>query len=369
MKYRIPILFFIVGVLALLLLWFLYTGRIASVARAKGRTVSSKQNKSTFPKQDKKTDRQSKDDAANQNEIIRKTLSTSNHQPIEFYGKAVDQYGKPVVDAEVMGNVQVFYEHNEREEKHPTKTDLNGDFHLGGFKGQNMGVSIQKPGYDQYVKPGANTYFIYSLMWKEEKRHKPDPNHPVIFPMWRQTGPEWLIQYHKNNYIPFDGSPAEIKLLTGEKVDHGGDLRVRVRGAPNAANLSTAFDWTTKIEMINGGFLECADQFPYFAPESGYKSVIDVNMPMTSTNWSSEFTGNFYVKLQDGKYGRMNLKVSPIYGLNGIPPMGGFHFDIWLNPTGSRNLEIDPEKYISMRFIEEYGLEEALRIARRVEAP
>jgi hypothetical protein len=290
-------------------------------------------------------------------EKIRGTLSTINHVPIEFYGRAIDQYGKPVTGAEVVAETLIRNGSIEKQENHSTYTDSNGYFELKGFKGESIGVGIKKDGYKQYLGQDANTYFKYSRMYHDY--FKPDAKTPVIFQMWKLTGPEPTIESKIAIWHPYNGTTVSYDLWAGQKVQSGGDLKVTLFRNPQVIQRGKdQYDYFIKIEAIDGGLLECNDKFPYLAPENGYKSMLDFNVRKDDPKWSASWIKFFYLKSRNGQsYARVKVD----FLTDSDRPEGtSLNLIAYVNPLGSRNLEFDPMKMVTPARIQQIGLEKAI---------
>ena len=92
------------------------------------------------------------------------------------------------------------------------------------------------------------------------------------------------------------------------------------------------YDWRCILAIPGGGIVATDEEFPFSAPEIGYKPMLEISMPADRTNWNSQVDLKFYYRLADRRYGRMTFSMIA----------GGQHFcmvDSFLNPSGSRNLE------------------------------
>lgn len=116
---------------------------------------------------------------------LRRTFETLNHNEIQFYGRAVDQFGEPVPAADVEGAVLVNTGSRGGQMRRQTTTDAQGYFQFGGFKGQDLGIGIKKEGYEYRRKSSS---FSYSYFEADHKRHIPDPKNPVVFVLWKKQG-------------------------------------------------------------------------------------------------------------------------------------------------------------------------------------
>ena len=85
------------------------------------------------------------------------------------------------------------------------------------------------------------------------------------------------------------------------------------------------------MTVPGGGLIQTDEEFPFLAPESGYQEFDQWNVG--ATNWTESLDKQYYVKLRDGNFGRVKLRVI------GVPGRADFRMESFLNPSGSRNLE------------------------------
>ena len=361
MKQRNLLFVVVIGLLALLAYWYFFSRPSESARKVQQQKAkqATKAPQPTSASQGATTNALTK--LKSKGEKMREGLSLLNHQPIEFYGKAIDQNDEPLADATVMGHVQINDGYRQTLEKYETTTDSNGMFEFRGFSGRDLGIAVSKPGYQRESEHTANSYFKYSLMFRE-KVHHPDPSNPVIFKMWKLAGAEGMVKGGGGGHLlPCDGTPIYFDLLTSKKVDGGGDLKITLDRHPTqGVSRQKGYDWKSKVEVVDGGLLEVNDVFPYLAPETGYQTFFETNMAAGVPDWKESLEKTFYVKLRNGKmYGRMSIRVRTFSD----PPPTQVYFESWLNPTGSRNLEYDPDKRISPERIAAVGLEKAIEEA------
>ena len=70
--------------------------------------------------------------------------------------------------------------------------------------------------------------------------------------------------------------------------------------------------------------------------------------------WRSSDRRELFVKTKSGKYARLEFR------LDTFNETSAFHNDGYLNPSGSRNLESDPQELIDPKRIAKVGLEKAI---------
>lgn len=307
-------------------------------------------------------------------EQLKKEYTSLNHRPIEFHGKAVDQYGDPVPDADVTCTVIIRTPLQEGVAKKMTKTGADGTFQLSGFKGESIGVAVRKNGYEQLANSGG---FIYSLMYKNA--HTPDPSKPVVLRMWKLAGPEPMIRQRRTYRIVGDGRTYSLNLVedpdsskslrpfvywrnaeeyrikmlegTGPSLEKSQtDLQISVH-APTEDSKNVRRPWSYILTVPEGGVVGLSGPFPYLAPEQGYQSEFIFMMDPTDPAWSDRPTKQFYLKSRGGKiYGRLALAVYA-FSQNDT----SFSVEYFLNPSGSRNLEFDPKKRLTKDEIAKLG--------------
>jgi len=266
-------------------------------------------------------------------------VGPGNHQILSFYGKVIDQYGQPVVEADVAGSVVSLTgpDTDEKYKHYKTKTDSNGLFQFTWLIGAGISASPSKPGYEMDIRGYKGPVGLQRTGSK-----KTSPTDRAIFTMWKERGPEPMIDSRFDSRVPYDGTSATFNLETARKVTNDvSDLRITLLRAPLKIRRGRdKYDWTAKIEIINGGLLEEHDTYPYIAPKDGYQSSFNASMSSNSVSWNRELNQNFYFKNAQGQYGRLSVDLST----DSEHPETGVTIEAWLNPSGSQNLEVDQSK-------------------------
>ena len=258
------------------------------------------------------------------------TIWSENWKSLDIYGKVVDQYGDPVVAAKVEGSILLNVSLvKSGGETHFTQTDSQGFFNFLGIHGVKIGVLPQKDGY----------YYNPKLSSQRPPNYSPDPNNPVVFPMWKIRGTEPLVRSAINADLSPEGKTVILDTTTGKQTPDG-DLRITFFRFPLEIKpgLVHPYDWRFKIEMVNGGLAQESDPYPYWAPESGYQALFGFEMNSNSNPWQNQFEQNFYIKNSNGRYGLMKFLV---YSASKQPQV---QINFTINPSGSQNLEPDFSK-------------------------
>lgn len=249
--------------------------------------------------------------------------------PIEFYGKVVDENTNPVAGATVNFHwVETPTEDGNRTSA--TESDAAGLFSLTGARGPSLTVSVSKEGY--YTSRSGLPDFKYGFFAHQD--YSPDASNPVIFKLRKKGTPaEALVAVKRNYRIPRDGTLVAIDVATGEKANgESGNLVVRCWTNDAGKRSGEKYDWRCVVTIPGGGAVATGEEFPFLAPENGYKPAVEITMPADRGDWKDDVDLRFFYRLADGRYGRMTFSMIA----------GGQHFcmiDSVLNPSGSRNLE------------------------------
>jgi hypothetical protein len=110
-----------------------------------------------------------------------------------------------------------------------------------------------------------------------------------------------------------NGEAAYIDLKTGTIGWPGqGHLIVQCWVGPKGPKPLERFDWKCRLTVPAGGLIEFTNQLEITAPESGYRAVDEVDMPASlGSNWRFGMSKNYFLKLADGKYARIEFSFTP----------------------------------------------------------
>jgi hypothetical protein len=213
-----------------------------------------------------------------------------------------------------------------------TKSDADGFFSLHDKRGPALDIWVGKEGY--YASHGGQKGFSYM-----GGDFSPDPQNPVIFNLRKKGTPEPLIHIAgiglhtmRDFLLAADGKPTEVSLRDGRLTPAGqGDLKVEFQAGPPLDNFPSRISWQCQVMIPGGGLVQTDEEFPFLAPENGYQEFDQWNVG--ATNWTETLDKQYYVKLRDGNFGRVKLRVI------GVPGRAFFRMESFLNPSGSRNLE------------------------------
>ncbi len=287
-----------------------------------------------------------------------------------FYGKVVDQYFRPVVDA----NVHVDILKSDINRIKPTKnfvvrTNIKGLFTIKE-RGCSIDIrNIERDGYEFLYHKNLNRSFEYSSTYSKAV-YKPDRNAPLIFHMGKMKDePAYLIHQSSlaRNFPPARSSEYGLNL-GGSWINDNGEFQedsrhIDLKVKCNLSDDRKQFELSITSMDSNSGIL-ISDEFLEEAPADGYepKIVLEINIPERY----EERTAFIYARARGGlMYSRLDLELT-VRPSNLLVSM-----DIWTNPEHSRNLKYNKEfqKYVKKKRydIREHHYQENLKAMARKE--
>lgn len=259
--------------------------------------------------------------------------------PIEFYGRVVDQNGNPVPHADI--GYTAADKFNASGSNYTGQADAQGYFQITGIKGVALGVAVRKAGYyfiDEGIErllPSSAATFGYSMGPDSYRRVPPTEDNPAIFVLHKMGKTEPIVRIEKSALVRKDGTPINVDLMTGRLSPNG---NFRVEAWTEAPEGGQKFTWRCRVTFPGGGLVERKGQFDFEAPEDGYEESVELGMPRDAKQWASQQQRDYFVKLPDGRFARINFRMIA----------GGNHYFVmesFLNPKpGSRNLEYNSEQ-------------------------
>ncbi len=266
-------------------------------------------------------------------EYVKRSMADPQYdwkQPINFYGRVVDESNEPVVAA------NIHFTWNDISEKGTSDTDLKSDndglFSLTGRRGKAISVTASKDGYYTYPSERLSS-FEYAN--PADGLFTPDPNNPVVFHLRKKgvgvdlISSEYGVKPHFGIPVPLDGTPVQADLLE-RKVGQGELTLSQVK--PDYKHWKQATNWSFRMDLPSGGFVVQNEEFPFTAPEEGYQPVLEFNFHREQPDWKINLQNNYYIKFGNPpRYGRIHLETSI--------DMAGARLTYVINPDGSRNLE------------------------------
>jgi hypothetical protein len=226
-----------------------------------------------------------------------------NEQPIEYFGRLLDQNDNPVPDARILFSVTRGLPPSESFVRGTVTSDPSGRFKISGYTGGRLGLQPEKNGY---LIASTNLYPIFSRM-RPTLQYHPNPNDPTIIRMWKSEGHVNLLPIDQEYEIRADGTPVIVDLL-GQRLSDSGDLRVSVYRGGNFGPNHLQFNWSYSLEALQGRVKEISFpelQITFAAPTNGYSQSISEKFQANSAGaWTiiskaivmSSRNGNVYAK-------------------------------------------------------------------------
>ncbi len=229
-------------------------------------------------------------------------------QPINFYGKAVDENQLAVEGASVdfkWTNLSA-----DGTSEYHTTSDESGFFSMVNRKGKCLSVTVSKAGY---YSTGDARKASFEYANPAEGLFTPDVNVPVLFHLRKKgvgvdlitsrygAAPDFPI------HIPRDGTPVLVDLVE-RRVGEVGQLRIS-ENKPAYDTWKEAKTWSFRMEIPGGGFVAEHDEFPFEAPATGYQPVVEFNLQQGQPDWALNLEKDYYMKFGNPpRYGVLHLQ-------------------------------------------------------------
>ena len=263
-------------------------------------------------------------------EFVRKTRLDPSYewkQPINFWGRVIDESNNPVAGA------SVHFTWNDLSSKGTSDADAKSDelgfFSLKDRRGKYLYVTVSKSGYYdsrqnggfEYANP-ANDLFT------------PDEFNPIVFILRKKGIGSDLIHGVQLFGFRTNGPIQYLDLLKSKNtLIPPGDLAVQFTCGPR--NSDARFDWSVTISVPEGGLFESDDEFMFEAPTNGYQPTMEIQESTNDLHWAASAKARFYFRSRNGSiYGRCEATIHPQYQKG-----AAIDLNYYVNPSGSRNLE------------------------------
>jgi len=278
---------------------------------------------------------------------------------VNFYGKVIDQYGKPVSDAKIRyaiegqflsaGSGQGF-----------VMTDQQGIFSFDG-KGSSLTLyDVVHPKIDfnpptstlsnTYLSDGKNVPIRLKIFGKYTI------NNPYLLKVWRTDVFEnvkkrkeftYVINSNGNVYtLDFDKKGYDV-LNEGRMNGH---IRISCERQPILAYHDNQ-DWRITLESVDGGIQSTDDIYMNFAPETGYEPRIVLEQKKSSPDFMHTLLNQrYYFTAHNGTiYGSLFMHLEPNRSMKKADSTFenecGFSVSYKINLEGTRNLSVMKTQY------------------------
>lgn len=264
---------------------------------------------------------------------IENKISEIFSAPISFFGKVVDEDGRPIQGASVQYVIaDRLYESGN---SFSGVSGADGRFSISGLRGATLGVAVRKSGF-HFIDGQSSRTFAFGVPADSTRNAPPKESDPAVFVL-RKMGESQPLLHVKARQIdlPKDGTPTKIDIETG-RVGKG-ILEVQSFVGNTDAK---PYPWKLKITVKKGGVVEKNDGFDFQAPSDGYRESVEIEMKAEEKNWVSRKEGEYFVRSSGGQFARIKLKYYA--GKRNFLVIESF-----LNPvSGQRSLEFDKSKQI-----------------------
>ncbi len=270
---------------------------------------------------------------------------------IKFHGLCLDQNGTPLEGVKLSLSVRQWRgispaDVNGAFEDYTCVSDREGRFKVEGVKGDSIGIdSAVKTGYELL----KSTNYTYKYVDSSRPRPTSRDSAAVLY-FWKKQGAEPM--YHFNSTfgqdpkIACDGTPEGFNIHTGARTKETPEVLFSLLRNPPVFTKQPGnkdrYDWAFTLEIPGGGILMTETNMPYMAPATGYQTKATFGFKADDPDWRHAEQRQFYFVTAKGEYGRMEAKARADYRGAQTP----FDWVVYLNPSGSRNLEYDPAKRI-----------------------
>ena len=280
--------------------------------------------------------------ASGEREDKAKAEIAGKNVPVNFWGRVVDQDGKPLQGVRIVLAIRRWHLASALGidatfPKSEVISDSAGRFQVLGGRGDNLSLeTVEKEGYQ--VSPNLVRSFSYG---ETPGPFVADASNPVVIRMWKTLPKEPLKTVRISKMIPYDGTPVQINLLEGKLMEGNANdahLTVRLERQPREIGVTNRipFDWNATITISDGGLAYTQEEFPYLAPVEGYTNQIHVQMPRTLPDWSPLKQISFFVRNSMGTfYGLVKTEFRANYSGSKT----GFTLEGTLNTNASRVLQ------------------------------
>ncbi len=276
-----------------------------------------------------------------------------NNFDLDFYGKIVDQYGDPVVNAKINYYMSSMY-NLQTNARGSVKTDKAGLFNI---KASGYTLSLKMPEHsmlsNKYMPGTAKTPFLSgsSILLEPEAAGRSiqswkgyGKNNPYIIRSWRVDKFEDILHDKYNISITDDGefntyikNDRDNKVYAKKGIDKNGYLLMSCN-RDKSGYMRKKGDWNITIKAIEGGVQEASGFIYNEVPIDGYLSSININMKEEQSNYVSRLKNKrYYFTAQNGQVnGALVITYKPFSKKNRCL----MSVDYKINTNGSRNIAI-----------------------------
>lgn len=263
--------------------------------------------------------------------------------PITFYGKVIDQTGRPIQGVDVKADIAVARLVDlipsprrpglSRITVH-SHTDPSGMFQVRGVNGIRIsGLQLYRDGVEQdrisWQVPGD---LLFGPWWTDRGRYRPDASAPVVFRIWENDIEPRIVKWssgcaaterHDIDFLNPESSGGSVRR---------GDLVIRYR--MHDRDIPSGFIRLIIEARDKGGLQETNDVSVATVPDTGYVSsfqyVVDTNGFID--NQRTVLSKRFFVFARNGQiYGTFEIN------MKGVPNLPVYYHYV-VNTHGGRDI-------------------------------
>lgn len=265
---------------------------------------------------------------------------------ITLYGRVIDQYEQPVINANVYyAGTNTFMAAGGG--RGVVITDANGYFEID-TSGERLSLwGIRHPEVEEggYAKPtNTNMDIKSSNMYPDWSVHNTKDN-PYIILAWRLGKYKGAVKgggsfgvYSGKIYTIFL-THSNVRKRIQEDLDENGDMQIICTREHMKSNRDYG-NWSLSISLIKGELQKTNDFYMNIAPDNGYQPKLEVNMNKNSKDYMHALSNKrYYFRTNDrATYGSFTLEAQPFV----TPDKEACSIRVYakVNRTGSRNLEL-----------------------------
>ena len=239
-------------------------------------------------------------------------IGLSLNAPMEFFGRVVDQDGKPVPGVSVnldyiYYNAIVLATYEPHKGQETRLSDQNGDFSFTGKVGVTLTVTLEPmPG----IRFGRGGYWSHSFQSDKQSGVSVQPTtkqSPYVFPAFRLGQSAQLKLGFLEAFLQPDGRAYQINLSQDKVSEEGvGDLEVSVWQKGTYGKSGTS--WGIKVNAVSNIELQSTDDpFLYRAPSGSYQREWTSSRADGDHEYGRDRDFKFWVK-QGDYYGSLSLE-------------------------------------------------------------
>ena len=191
--------------------------------------------------------------------------------PISYWGRVVDETGRPVIGADVGWTANNNPDPNGRGTRGETATDAGGMFFIGSY-GIGLYVEVSKNGYYQVptetrAKLGSFGGFDNPSVIQKTDSPLGTRDNPAVYALHTKGLAAPLIHITERPIrIPKNGGAIQVDLSTGQAVasDKRG-LKIQCWTNDQANDANGQYFWRCQLSVPGGGLIERTDRFAFRA--------------------------------------------------------------------------------------------------------